>query len=295
MKIIAIILVIVVVLLGILGPQFLYVVDETQTAILTRFGEPRRSITTPGINVKAPFIDTVTYFDKRLLVFDAPPDALLTKDKKRLNIDVYARGRIVDPLLFFRSVRTETQAASRAVDIIASELRLEIAKDDQIEVIQETREAILGRVLAAVVPKLAAFGIEVIDIRIKRADFPDTIAESVFARMRAERKRIADRDRAEGAQADAEIRSSVDRDATIILAEAERKAAILRGEGEAEAIQIYAEALNQDPEFFAFLRSLEAYRKFLAQNTTMVLPADSDLFQFLESPRKRVDVDGSGN
>jgi membrane protease subunit HflC len=295
MKIVAVILVIVVVLLGILGPQFFYVVDETQAAILTRFGEPRGAIRNPGIYLKAPFVDTVTYFDDRLLVFDAPPDSLLTKDKKRLNIDVYARGRIVDPFLFFRSVRTETQAASRAVDIIASELRLEIAKDDQIEVIQETREVLLNRVRDAVAPKLADFGIEVVDVRIKRADFPDTIAESVFARMRAERKRIADRDRAEGAQADAEIRSSVDRQATIILAEAERVAAITRGEGEAEAIQIYAEALNQDPEFFAFQRSLEAYRKFLAQNTTIVLPADSDLFQFLESPRKKTPFDGDGN
>ncbi len=295
MKIFAALLVIAVVLAGILGPQFFYVVSETQTAILTRFGEPRLSITTPGINLKAPFIDKVTYFDKRLLVFDAPPDSLLTKDKKRLNIDVYARGRIVDPLRFFRTVRTETQAASRAVDIVASELRLEIAKDDQIEVIQETREAVLNRVRDAVSPKLAEFGIEVVDVRIKRADFPDTIAESVFARMQAERKRIADRDRAEGAQADAEIRSSVDRQATIILAEAERDAAILRGEGEAEAIQIYAEALNQDPEFFTFQRSLEAYRKFLAQNTTIVLPADSDLFQFLESPLKKTPFDGDEN
>ena len=295
MKIIAISLVIVAVLLGILGPQFLYVVDETQVAILTRFGEPRRSILTPGLNVKAPFIDTVTYFEKRLLVFDAPPEALLTKDKKRLNIDVYARGKIVDPLLFFRSVRTETQAASRAVDIISSELRLEIARDDQIEVILATREEILNRVQFAITPKLAEFGIEVVDVRIKRADFPDTIAESVFARMQAERKRIADRSRAEGAQTDAEIRSSVDREATIILAEAERDAAILRGEGEAQAIEIYAEALNQDPEFFIFQRSLEAYRKFLPQNTTVVLPSDSDLFQFLESPMGRVEFDGDEN
>ena len=292
MKIFAVLLVIAVVLAGILGPQFFYVVDETQSAILTRFGEPRLSITSPGIYVKAPFVEKVTYFEKRLLGFDAPPESLITKDKKRLNIDAYARGKIVDPLLFFRSVRTETQAESRAIDIIASELRLEIAKDDQIEVIQETREILLNRVRDAVFPKLAAFGIEVVDIRIKRADFPDTIAESVFARMRAERKRIADRDRAEGAQRDAEIRSSVDREATIILAEAERDAAILRGEGEAEAIGIYAEALNQDPEFFTFQRSLEAYRKFMAQNTTIVLPADSDLFQFLKSPRGRVSFDG---
>lgn len=285
MKLLAGLLVLLVVAAGVLGPQTLFIVDETQLAIVTRFGDPRNSITSPGIYIKTPFIDTVRYFDKRILVFDAPPDSLLTEDKRRLEIDVYARGRIVDPLRFFRTVNTESLAASRAIDIIASELRREIALDTQIDVIREEREPIMLRVRDSVAPKLAEFGIETIDVRIKRADFPDTVAESVYARMQAERKRIADRERAEGAQRDAEVRADVDRQTAIIRADAEREANIIRGDGEAEAVRIFAEALGQDPEFYAFQRSLEAYKAFLSENsTTVVLPADSSLFQFLQAP-----------
>ena len=285
----------VVVLIAIIGaivvPQTLYIVDETQLAIVTRFGEPRVSITSPGLYMKTPFIETVRYFEKRILIFDAPPDSLLTEDKRRLVIDVYARARIVDPLLFFRTVQTESQATSRAVDIITSELRREIALDTQIEVIQETREEIMNRVRDSVRPKLLEFGIETIDVRIKRADFPDTVAESVYARMQAERKRIADRERAEGAERDAEVRANVDRQAAIIRAEAERDAQIIRGEGEAEAVRIFAESLGQDPEFYAFQRSLQAYKNFLPESgTTVVLPADSSLFQFLQTPSGNGDL-----
>lgn len=285
MKLLAGLLVLLVVVAGVLGPQTLFIVDETQLAIVTRFGDPRNSITSPGIYIKTPFIDTVRYFDKRILVFDAPPDSLLTEDKRRLEIDVYARGKIVEPLRFFRTVNTESLAASRAIDIIASELRREIALDTQLDVIREAREPIMLRVRDSVAPKLAEFGIETIDVRIKRADFPDTVAESVYARMQAERKRIADRERAEGAERDAEVRANVDRQAAIIRAEAERDANIIRGEGEAEAVRIFAESLGQDPEFYAFQRSLEAYKTFLSENsTTVVLPADSSLFQFLQAP-----------
>lgn len=285
MKLLAGLLVLLVVAAGVLGPQTLFIVDETQLAIVTRFGDPRNSITSPGIYIKTPFIDTVRYFDKRILVFDAPPDSLLTEDKRRLEIDVYARGKIVDPLRFFRTVNTESLAASRAIDIIASELRREIALDTQIDVIREEREPIMLRVRDSVAPKLAEFGIETIDVRIKRADFPDTVAESVYARMQAERKRIADRERAEGAQRDAEVRADVDRQTAIIRADAEREANIIRGDGEAEAVRIFAESLGQDPEFYAFQRSLEAYKAFLSESsTTVVLPADSSLFQFLQAP-----------
>lgn len=287
MKILAALIVIVVIIAGIVGSQLFFVVDETQVAIVTRFGELRGEITEPGLNTKTPFIDNVTYFDKRLLIFDVPPDPnLLTKDKKRLVIDVYARGRIVEPAKFFRSVRTESQAASRTIAIIASELRTEIAQDDQIEVIQETRENIMERIRDNVSPKvLDEFGILTVDVRIKRADFPDTIAESVYSRMQAERQRIADRERAEGAERDNEVRAIVDRQTAIIRAEAERDANIIRGEGEAESVRIFADALSQDPEFYSFQRSLEAYRIFLGNNsTTVVLPADSDLFQFLQTP-----------
>ena len=288
MKIAAILTVIFIIGAAIIAPQVFYKVDETELAIVTRFGQPVRPsregmrLIEPGIHIKTPFIETVTYFDRRLLVFDAPPDSLLTKDKKRLIIDVYARGRIVEPLRFFRTMRTEEQARSRAIDIISSELRREVASENQAEIITKERDKVMTNVLEASVPKLLEFGIEVVDVRIKRADFPSEIAESVYARMQAERKRKADRERAEGAEADAEIRADVDKQATIILAEAERDAQILRGEGEAEAAKLFAEALERDPEFYGFQRKLETYAKSLSNNTTLVLPADNDLFEWLQ-------------
>ena len=280
----AIIFVILVILAGILGPQSFFSVDETQLAIVTRFGDVKQSITTPGLHTKTPFVDTVTYFEKRRTLFDAPPDALITADKKRLVIDAYAIGRIVDPLLFRQTVQTAQRAVTRGNDIVASELRRQIANDDQIDIIRNNRESIMEQVRDAVSPKLNEFGIETVDVRVKRADFPNEIATAVYARMQAERKRIADAERAEGAKQDLEIRSNVDRQATIIRAEAERDANILRGEGEAEAVSIFAGALEQDPEFYRFQRTLEAYRNFLTENATVVLPADSDLFAFLQSP-----------
>ena len=284
MKILVILIVIVAILGAIFVPQFLYIVDETQVAVLTRFGEPRKQITSPGLYIKTPFAEQVTYLDKRLLIFDALPDSLITKDKKRLVIDVYARGRIINPLLFVETVRTESQAVSRAVDILTSELRVEIARDDQSEIIQTSREAIMIRVRDAVAPKLLSFGIEIIDVRIKRADFPGEIANSVYERMKAERKRIADRERAAGAKADLEKRSNVDRVAVEIRSAATRDADIIRGCGEAESIAIFADALSRDPEFFTFQRSLETYTKYFDKNTTIVGSAQ-DLGQVFEDVR----------
>ena len=285
MKFLVILIVIVAILGAIFVPQFLYIVDETQVAVLTRFGEPRKQITKPGLYVKTPFAEQVTYLDKRLLIFDALPDSLITKDKKRLVIDVYARGRISNPLLFVETVRTESQAVSRAVDILTSELRVEIARDDQSEIIQTSREAIMIRVRDAVAPKLLDFGIEIIDVRVKRADFPGEIANSVYERMKAERKRIADRERAEGAKADLEKRSNVDRVAVEIRSAATRDADIIQGCGEAESIAIFAAALNLDPEFFTFQRSLETYTAYFNENTTIVGSAQ-DLGQIFEDVRK---------
>ena len=283
MKFLAIALIVLAAVAAIVGPQLFFVVDEKQQAIVTRFGDVQQSIRSPGLYVKTPFIDATTYFDKRLLSFDAPPESLLTKDKKRLIIDVYARGRIVDPVLFRETVQTEGQGKARAVDIITSELRREIASDNQAEIITTKREDIMKRVQVLVQPKLREFGIDIIDVRIKRADFPPEIAESVYARMQSERKRKADKERAEGQEIDAEVRAAVDREAAIIKATAQRKAEITRGEGEGEAIKIFAEAIAQDPEFYKFQRSLQAYRKIFEANSTVVLPADSDLFEFLQS------------
>ena len=285
MKLIATLILIAVLAAAILGPQVFFVVDETQVAVVTRFGDPLRSIRSPGLYTKTPFVERVQYLDKRLLVFDAPPDSLLTKDKKRLVIDVYARGRISDPLRFVETLRTESRAASRAIDIVASELRREIGLDDQSEIIQTSREQIMNRVRDAVEPKLLDFGIQIVDVRLKRADFPGEIANSIYERMQAERQRIADRERAAGTKADLEKRASVDREAVVIRSEAQRDADIIRGCGEAEAINIFADALSQDPEFYTFQRSLETYRQHLAENTLFV-GSSTDLGAVFEDIRK---------
>ena len=271
MRFVGPLLIIIIIAVFILGPQTFFKVDETETAIVTRFGEIiGSSKMSPGLYIKTPFIDSVTYFDKRLLVFDAPPDSLLTKDKKNLEIDVYARGKITDPKVFYATLRTEVSGYNRVVDIVSSELRREIANDEQSEIISISREAIMNRVRDAVTPKLKEFGIELIDVRIKRADFPDAVADSVHKRMIAERERIANRERAEGAEYDLERRANADRTAIEIRTAAQRDAEIIKGCAEADSIKIYAGALEEDPEFYSFQRSLEAYKEYLASNTTII-------------------------
>jgi len=298
MRSLIIILIAAIVVAAIILPQIFFVVDEKKVAIVTRFGEIQREVKSPGLNVKAPFLDSVTYFEKRLLNFDAPPDSLLTKDKKRLIIDVYARGRIVNPTLFRERLGDEVTAAARAAEIVTSELRREIASHDQSEIITTQRDLMMANVLASVKPKLAEFGIDVIDVRIKRADFPGEIAESVYSRMQAERKRKADKERAEGAEIDAQVRADADRKATIILANAGRDSSIIRGCGEAQATAVFAQALEQDPDFYTFQRSLESFKAILAQGTTVVLPL-SGFGQLFEEMRGGVDtatvVEASGD
>ena len=291
MKRISTIIVIALVVLVIGFRSVLFTVDETKLAIVTRFGEIQNSYTSPGLYMKVPFIDKVTTFDGRLLIFDAPKDSLLTRDKKRLIIDVYARARISDPKLFRETVMNEMQATSRAVDIITSEVRREVASETQSEVITTKREGIMARVQENVSEKLAEFGIKVIDVRIKRADFPEEIADSVYARMQAERKRKADKERAEGAEVDAQVRADVDRQATIVRANAEKDANIIRGCGEAEATGIFAEAFSEDPEFFTFQKSLEANATILTETDTVVMEA-KDIGYLFEEIRKGI-IDAS--
>ena len=271
MRFIGPLLIIVILGLVIFGPQIFFKVDETETILVTRFGEIIGSAkTNPGLYTKMPFVDSVVRFDKRLLVFDAPPDSLLTKDKKNLEIDVYARGKIKDAKIFYATLRTETSGYNRVIDIVSSELRREIANDEQSEIISISREEIMNRVRDAVAPKLLEFGIELIDVRIKRADFPDAVADSVHKRMIAERQRIANRERAEGAEYDLERRASADRTAIEIRTAAQRDAEIIKGCAEAESIKIYAAALGKDPEFYSFQRSLETYKEYLVSNTTII-------------------------
>ena len=271
----------------IIAGQALFVVDETETAIVTRFGDPiRPSITSPGLYAKTPFIDTVTKFDKRNTLFDAAPDSLLTSDKKRLIIDAYAIGKIVDPLQFFKTVKTPRGAVTAATGIIASDLRSEIANDLQIDVIKSNRQKIMEAVTIASAEKIIDFGIQISDIRVKRADFPDETLNAIYDRMRAERARKANEERAEGEQRSLEIRAEVDKQATVIESEAIKKSNQIMGEGDAEAIKIYADALEQDPEFFDFTKSLEVYTKILKDNSTIILSLDSDLFKYMTQEQK---------
>ncbi len=264
--------------------QVTFVVTETNQAVILQLGEYRYTANEPGLYFKLPFIQEAVYFDRRLLSSDAAPQEYLTLDKKRVQVDHVTRWRIIDPLKFFVSVQNETGARARLDDVVFSELRRTLATYDFDLIIADERENIMGLVTMASRERALDFGIEVIDVRFKRADLPEEVEESVFDRMRAERAREANRYRAEGEEQAAEIMASADRERIVIVAEAEEEAAQVRGEGDAEAIAIYADALNQDPEFFAFRRRLEAYVKVLQEGDMIVLSPESEFFRYLVDP-----------
>jgi membrane protease subunit HflC len=264
--------------------QTLFIVDETKQAIILQFGEPITIVQEPGLVMKLPLVQNVIYFEKRILSSDAPPQEYLTTDKKRLVVDHVTRWRITDPLLFFKAVRTEAGARARLDDIVFSELRRELATVDFVDVISTERDKIEERVARSTADKAAEFGIEVVDVRTKRADLPKEVEQSVFDRMRAERQRESALFRAEGEEQANIIRAQAERNSTVIVAEGYREAERMRGEGEAEAIRIYAEALSQDLDFYTFSRRLEAYGTVLKRGDLMVVPADSEFFRFLITP-----------
>ena len=258
------------------------VVDETEQIVILQFGKPVQTITDPGLNFKFPApIQVSNSFDKRLLEYDVPPEEILSRDKKSLIIDNYVRWRIVDPLLFLQTVRAIPTAKTRLDDIVYSELRQELGNHDMAEIITETRELIMKKVTIASNEETSKYGIEVIDVRIRRVDLPQQNEASIYARMEAERKRQANKFRSEGEEEAQKIRAATDRDKTVILAEAYKTAQQIRGEGEAEALDIYATSFSKDPDFYEFLRTLETYEKVIDKKTTLVLPGDSKLFKAL--------------
>jgi membrane protease subunit HflC len=310
LKALGIIFLVVLVVAVIVASQALFTVDQTQFGVVTRFGQIQRIIEEPGLKVKTPFIEQVTHFDNRLLRIDVRIESMPDREQQFLEIDAYVRYRITDPRKFLERLRDEFTAGGRIGNIVISEIRRVVAASDRTEIIGgvtrkeadgtvvvdanktedgvDSREALTRLVLlganAAVKSPENDFGVDIIDVRIKAADFPGTVEQTVFNRMRTERDVQAQRLRAEGAEQNLTITADVDREVTIIRAEADRTANALRGEGEAEAIRILADALGQDEEFFAFRRSLEAYTKFLTQNSTLVLSSENDLFAYLESP-----------
>ena len=278
---------VVVLFMAVLGWQSFFVVDETELAIVTQFGKFKRHIMKPGFQGKLPFIEDVLVMESRILGSDTPAAEYLTLDKKRLVADPITRWRITDPLKFYMSVHDETGAKARLDDIVNSELRREIASHDFGKIIGNARDPLMRTVALRVRKQTHKFGIEIVDVRIKRADLPKEVQESVFARMRAERDRVAKQYRSEGEEEAAKIRADTDKEKTILLARAYQESQKARGEGDAEGIRIYAEAYGKDPEFYSFARSLEAYEVALDEKSSIVLSTGSDLFKYLDDPRTK--------
>jgi membrane protease subunit HflC len=279
---------IVLVVAGIVLSQTAYVIPEWQQAIVTRFGQPIRTVQAPGLYFKLPLVHTLTRFDKRILATDSPSGEYLTVDKKRLLVDHISRWRIADPLLFYRTMRDERAAMARLDDIISARLRQAFAKEEFRAIIREKRAAIMEEVTAAARDSTTPFGIDVLDVRIKRADLPPEVQASVFARMQAERQRIALRYRAEGDEKAREIKAAADKEREIILARAYATSQRLRGEGDAQATAVAGRAFGQDPGFYGFQRRLETYERIFGEGTTTILlRPDSDLLRYLDTPRPR--------
>ncbi|WP_455242068.1 protease modulator HflC [Petrachloros mirabilis] len=268
--------------LFILGASPLFVVDVTQTAIVVELGKPKQTLTEPGLYVKMPFVQEVTYFDKRLLDYDSDAQDVITQDKKTLLLDNFAKWRIVDPLKVYQAFHSQRGALQRLHDIIYSELRVELGRHDLLEIVSMTRAQLMRVVTERANEKASAYGIEIQDVRIKRADLPEQNEKAVFARMQAERERQAKQYRAEGAEEAQKIRSEAEKDKEIILAEAYKESEELRGAGDAKAFRIYADAYRQDPRFFEFTRSMEAYKKSFNEKSTLVMSPDSEFFRYLK-------------
>jgi membrane protease subunit HflC len=287
-----------------------YLVSETQQVIITQFGQPRGTpVNTPGMHFKLPLIQTANYFEKRFLEWDGSPNQMPTKDKRFIWVDMYARWRITDPLKFFQRLRDERGAQSRLDDILDGETRNAVASYDLIELVRSSnrpagtipiesqeerivleqitkgRRAIAAGILEAARARTLDLGIEVLDIRLKRINYVDEVAKDVYARMIAERRRIAERFRSEGEGEAARIQGERQRDLQRIQSEAYRTAQELRGKADAQATGIYAEAYGRDAEFYAFFKSLETYERVIDGKTYFVLGTDSDLLRYLRAPK----------
>ena len=269
-------------ILAVVGFSSIFIVDETQQVVILQLGKPVKTITEPGLNVKLPFpFQEKITFDDRLLEYDSPPEEILSKDKKSLIVDNYVRWKIVDPLQFLKTVQAIPTAKSRMDDIVYSELRRELGTHDMVEIITENREEIMDIVTRQSNSATLAYGISVVDVRIRRVDLPAENEESIYARMEAERKRQANKFRSEGEEEAQKIRAATDRDKTIILADAYKEAEKIRGEGDAKAVQVYARSYSADPKFYEFVRTLDTYKQVVDDKTTLVLPSGSKLFKLL--------------
>ncbi len=263
-----------------------FTVREDRQVVVTRFGKPVRDIRDPGLYYRVPFIDQITTFDKRLLEYDASPTEIITLEKKTLVVDNFSRWRIIDPLLFLQTVRNEVGAQARLDDIIYSELRLELGRKDLLEIVATHRAELMRLVTKESDRKARAYGIQIVDVRLKRTDLPQENLNAIFGRMKAERQRIARQYRSEGKEEAQKIRAETDRERDILLAKAYEQEQEIRGVGDAKSIETTARAFGQAPDFYAFLKSMEVYRDTLKKKTTLILPADSAFLKFLQSEGK---------
>jgi membrane protease subunit HflC len=263
----------------------MFTVHMTQNAIVLELQRPKETISEPGLYFKVPFIQQVKFFSNQLLDNDSEPAEVITRDKKNLLIDNFTVWRIINPLTFLETVRDENGARSRLDGIIYSELRVEIGTHDLIDIVTETREVIMEKVSKEADKKARELGIEVVEVRIKRTDLPPSIADSIFRRMRTERERIAKEYRSEGKEEALKIRATTDKEKTILIADAYRQEQEIRGEGDGKSIKVYADAFNKDPEFYSFIRSMEAYKNSMKTGTTLLLSDESDFLEFLNKSK----------
>jgi membrane protease subunit HflC len=271
-----------VLLLGAYSAAFM--VNQTQQALVLQFGEPKRTIQEPGLKFKLPFIQEAVYYERRVLSL-IPQDAeeVILADQKRLQVDAYARYRIEDPLLFFQTVRNEIGARARLESIIDSSVRRVLGRETLASILTGERESINGSIRDEVNQSVASLGIQIIDVRLRRADYPEATSQNIFNRMKSEREREAKEFRATGEEEAQKIRADAEKTRTVIVAEAKRQAQEVRGEGDSNAIRIYAESFGRDPEFFSFYRSMEAYRKAIGESgTSMVLSPNSSFFRYFK-------------
>ena len=274
-----IVLGVVVIIGGIVAFSSLYTVHQTQQALILEFGQPRHEEPRPGLHAKLPW-RTATYYDKRILSLDPPAQEIILADQKRINVDAFVRYRVVSPLRFKLRADTELNFVDIFGRILNSAVRAEVGRVLLADMLSNKRDDVMSRITTELKRQAQDFGIVVVDVRIGRTDLPPTTSESVYNRMRSQRVAQAAKLRAEGAEIKARIQAEADRERTVILAEAQREAQILRGEGEGERTRILNTAFGQDPEFFAFYRSMDAYDAALSDGTTMVLSPDSEFFRF---------------
>lgn len=261
-----------------------FMVNQTQQALVLQFGEPKRTIQEPGLKFKLPFIQEAVYYERRVLSL-IPQDAeeVILADQKRLQVDAYARYRIEDPLLFFQTVRNEIGARARLESIIDSSVRRVLGRETLASILTGERESINGSIRDEVNQSVASLGIQIIDVRLRRADYPEATSQNIFNRMKSEREREAKEFRATGEEEAQKIRADAEKTRTVIVAEAKRQAQEVRGEGDSNAIRIYADSFGRDPEFFSFYRSMEAYRKAIGESgTSMVLSPNSSFFRYFK-------------